>query len=242
VRHCRNLLGFIILASTVLLRAAETRIPPPPTRWVTDTADFMSPEAVRSLDARLSAYQQSTGHQVIVYIASTTGDAVIEDWAVRAFKEWKVGRKRLDDGLVLFIMAKDRKLRIEVGYGLEGVVPDAIASRVINDVIVPRIQGGDPAGAVTAGIDALTGIIGGQAVALPPVRAPAQAKPLSVGSWIFYGIVGILLLVFVITHPSLALFFLSSILSGGRGPGQGGGRGFGGGGGRSGGGGASGSW
>ena len=212
---------------------------------MTDTANFLSPEAVRSLDARLSAFQQSTGHQVIVYIASTTGDAPIADWAVRAFQQWKVGRKGLDDGLALFIMAKDRKLRIEVGYGLEGVVPDAIASRVINEVMVPRIQGGDPAGAVTAGIDALTGLIGGHAAALPPVRTPAQATPPSLGTWIFYGIGGILLLVLFITNPSMAFFFLASILSGGRVQGQGGGYGgggFGGGGGRSGGGGASGSW
>ena len=244
----RQTAWFFVLVSAVLLRAAETPIPPPPTRWVTDTANFLSPEAVRSLDARLSAFQQSTGHQVIVYIASTTGDAPIEDWAVRAFKQWRVGRKGLDDGLALFIMAKDRRLRIEVGYGLEGVVPDAIASRVINEVMVPRIQAGDPAGAVTAGIDALTGIIGGQAAALPPVRTPAPATPPSLGTWIFYGIGGILLLVLFITNPSLAFFFLASILSGGRVGGGGyagggyGGGGFGGGGGRSGGGGASGSW
>ena len=103
----------------------------------------MSPGAADSLDSRLADYERSTGHQLIVYIGQTTGDAPIEDWAVRAFERWKVGRKGIDDGLVLFIMAADRKLRIEVGYGLEAQVPDAIASRVINDVIVPRIQAGD---------------------------------------------------------------------------------------------------
>ena len=160
---------------------------------------------------------------MIVYIAATSGDAPIEDWAVRAFKKWKVGRKGLDDGLALFIMSKDRKVRIEVGYGLEGVVPDAIASRVINEVIVPRIQGGDPDGAVTAGIDALTGVIGGQAEPLPRAQTPEQTKPLSVFQWIFYGIGGILLLIFFITNPSLAFFFLVTILSGGNRQGAGGG-------------------
>ena len=96
---------------------------------------------MRSLDARLAAYEQGTGHQLIVYIGATTGDAPIEDWAVRALQKWKVGRKGLDDGLVLFIMSQDHKLRIEVGYGLEAVVPDAVASRVINEVMAPRIQG-----------------------------------------------------------------------------------------------------
>jgi uncharacterized protein len=246
----QSLLLLLVPISTALLYAAETPIPPSPTRWVTDTANFMSPDAVRSLDARLSAYEQGTGHQLLVYIAASTGDAPIEDWAVRAFKNWKVGRKGLDDGLVLFIMSQDRKLRIEVGYGLESVVPDAIASRIVNEVIAPRIKSGDPAGAVTAGIDALTGTIGGQAAAVPPTPAPApeQAKPLSLFQWIVYGIGGILLLIFVVTHPSMAFFFLATLLSGGNRQGSGGGGfgggggGFGGGGGRSGGGGASGSW
>ena len=116
----------------------------------------------------MPAYEQATGHQLIVYIAPTTGDAPIEDWAVRAFAKWKVGRKGLDDGLALFIMPKDHKMRIEVGYGLEAVVPDVIASRVINEVMAPRIQAGHPDDAVTAAIDSLTGVIGGQSDALPP--------------------------------------------------------------------------
>src|SRR5262245_42523186 len=103
----------------------------------------MSRGAADALDSRLPSYERSTGHQLIVYIGQTAGDAPIEDWAVRAFEKWKVGRKGIDDGLILFIMAADRKLRFEVGYGLEPVVPDAIAKRVINDVIVPRIQSGD---------------------------------------------------------------------------------------------------
>jgi len=228
-----------------LLYAAETPIPPSPTQWVTDTANFLSPEAVRSLNARLAAYEQATGHQLIVYIAPTTGDAPIEDWAVRAFAKWKVGRKGLDDGLALFIMSQDHKMRIEVGYGLEAVVPDAIASRVIDEVMAPRIQAGHPDDAVTAAIDSLTGVIGGQAGAPPPTPTPApeQSKPISLFRWIVYGIGAILFLALLITHPTLAFYLLASIVSGGSGGGGGGGGGgFGGGGGRSGGGGASGSW
>src|SRR5205814_10370923 len=139
-------------------------------RWVTDTADFMSPGAASALDSRLQAYEQSTGHQLIVYIGQSTGDAPIEDWAVRAFQKWKVGRKGIDDGLVLFIMAADRKLRFEVGYGLEPTVPDAIASRVIDDVIVPRIRAEDRDGAVTAGMDAVMTVIGGGSLPRPSPR------------------------------------------------------------------------
>ncbi len=246
MRRPRGLLLLIGLVAHTFLCAAETPIPPAPTRWVTDTANFLSPATVTALDARLAAYQQGTGHQLIVYIAPTTGGAPIEDWGVRAFEKWKVGRKGLDDGLVLFIMSQDHKLRIEVGYGLEGVVPDAIASRVINEIMAPRIQSGDHDGAVTAGIDALTGTIGGQAGSVPAAQTPEPPKPVSLVRLIFYGIIGILLLLFAITHPSLAFYFLASMLSSGR-QGYGGGGGFGGGGfsgggGRSGGGGASGSW
>ncbi len=188
----------IVLASAAFLYAAETPIPSSPTQWVTDTANFLSPEAVQSLNARLAAYEQATGHQIIVYIAPTTGDAPIEDWAVRAFAKWKVGRKGLDDGLALFIMPQDRKMRIEVGYGLEPVVPDAIASRVINEVMAPRLQAGQHDQAVTAAVDSLTGVIGGQSPTRfhPRGRRP-QPKPLSPFQLIFYGFIGILILGFL---------------------------------------------
>jgi uncharacterized protein len=231
LRLRRKLLVLCFLVSVVLpMDAAEAPIPPVPTRWVTDTANFISPETVRVLDDRLSAYERGTGHQILVYIGTTTGDAPIEDWAVRAFEAWKVGRRGIDDGLVLFIMSQDRRLRIEVGYGLEGEVPDAIASRVINEVIVPRIQQGDPDGAVTAGIEALVGVIGGQSVFAQPGpqgAVPGQLRPITIGQLILYGIIGIILLIFVITNPSLAFYLLASILSSGHR--RGGGGGFGGG-------------
>jgi uncharacterized protein len=238
----------VLLVSAARLNAAETPIPAAPTRWVTDTANFMSPAAVSSLDSRLEGYERSSGHQLIVYIAQTTGDAPIDDWAVRAFQKWKVGRKGIDDGLVLFIMAGDRKLRFEVGYGLEPVVPDAIASRVINEVIVPRIQAGDRDGAVLAGVDAVMTVVGGGSLPAAPQqrREPSRrsGQPMSLGQLVLFGIIGLIVLFVFITNPSLAIYLLFSILSGGRGGGSGGGEGgsFGGGGGRSGGGGASGSW
>jgi uncharacterized protein len=239
----------VLLVSAARLNAAETPIPAAPTRWVTDTANFMSPGALSSLDSRLEGYERSSGHQLIVYIAPTTGDAPIDDWAVRAFAKWKVGRKAIDDGLVLFIMAADRKLRFEVGYGLEPVVTDAISSRVINEVIVPRIQAGDRDGAVLAGMDAVMTVIGGGGLpaAPQPQRETARrsGRPMSLGQLIFFGIIGLIVLFVFITNPSLAIYLLFSILSGGRGGGDfggGGGGSFGGGGGRSGGGGASGSW
>jgi uncharacterized protein len=238
-----------VLAWAAVLHAAETPIPETPTQWVTDTANFLSPGTVDALNDRLSQYEQRTGHQVIVYIAPTTGDAPIEDWAVQAFAKWKVGRKGLDDGLALFVMPQDRRIRIEVGYGLEPVIPDAIASRVINEVMVPRIQAGQRDEAVTAAIDELTGVIDRQSGSLPPAAPRAPSTPASGPVSFLWVVLGILVLGFVLTHPRLAFLFMTTIFSGGGTVGGGGGGGFGwggggfgGGGGRSGGGGASGSW
>jgi len=252
LNHRLRLLLVVLFVSAATLNAAETPIPPAPSRWVTDTANFMSPGAASSLDARLDEYARGTGHQLIVYIGTTTGDAPIEDWAVRAFEKWKVGRKGIDDGLALFIMSADRKLRFEVGYGLEGDVPDVTASRIINEVIVPRIRAGDQDGAVTAGVDAVINVIGGQGLpAQGRGRGQGQQRPLTLAQLIFYAIVGIFLLGFLVTHPTLAMWLLFSFLGGGGrrrgggwdgGGGGWGGGGFSGGGGRSGGGGASGSW
>ena len=236
----------ILFLAAAFARAAETPIPLAPTRWVTDTAGFMSAEAARSLDARLEAYQEATGHQLIVYIGGTTAGVPIEDWAVRAFEAWKVGRKGIDDGLVLFIMADDRKAHIEVGYGLEPTVTDAIASRVINEIIVPRIQSGDKDGAVIGAMDALVRVISGQGISEQPAAAPSptarESKPFTTAELILFGVIGVFLLMLALTHPSFALYLLITILSGGRSDGGGSGGGFSGGGGRSGGGGASGSW
>ena len=237
----------MLVLAAVLLFASETPIPPAPTQYVTDTAGFLSPQTVDSLNRRLQAYEQQTGHQLLVYVGKTTGDDPIDDWAVRAFQKWKVGRKGMDDGLVLFIMAQDHRLRIEVGYGLEGDVPDALAGRVVNDVIVPRIRAGDPNGAVTAGIDAIAGIISGQGLPASAQPRPGRGQPkqVTLGELILFGIIGIIVLIVFITNPSLAIWLLMSLMSGGRSGGDGwggGGGGFSGGGGRSGGGGASGSW
>ena len=209
----------------------------------------MSADAVRSLDSQLEAYERSSGYQLLVYIGKTTGGVPIEDWAVKVFQAWKIGRKGLDDGLALFIMSEDRRLRIEVGYGLEGQVPDAMASRIINEVIVPRVQAGDRDGAVASGMNAVARVLGGGGLSDSSRAQRAErggsARPLTLGQLIVFGIIGILFLLLLVTNPGLAIYLVASILSGNRDGsyrGGGGGGGFGGGGGRSGGGGASGSW
>ena len=240
--------------------AADIQIPPSPSRWVTDTAGFLSSQTVQALDAKLGGYDQQTGHQVIVYIGKSTGGYSIDEFAVKAFQAWKVGRKGLDDGVALFIMAEDHTVRIEVGYGLESVIPDITAGRIINDVMFPKIRAGDPDGGVSDGVEAILGAISGEAVP----KAPEPGRKRAPSFLLIIGI-GIFLFLFV-TNPSFALWLLVNIFSGGgfRGGGSGGGSGgwgrggggfrgggggsfgggggFSGGGGRSGGGGASGRW
>jgi uncharacterized protein len=241
----------LVLGATLFAAAAaEIVIPPSPSRWATDKAGFLTPSVLSALDARLQAFSDREKHQVLVYIDKTTGGDPIEDFAVKAFEAWKVGRKGLDDGLVLFIMSVDRKIRIEVGYGLEDKVTDARSSQVINNILVPKIQAGDQDAAVSEAVNALlgyiTGVPSGEADVAPArpaaagLRSKAQIPPVVpiVGGFLF--------LVLLVTHPRLAfiilrLLFYMSLGGSGRGGGGGGG-GFSGGGGRSGGGGASGGW
>jgi len=241
-------LGFVLAAAIFAAAAAEISIPPTPSRWATDKAGFLSASVLSALDARLEAFERREGHQVLVYIDKTTGGTPLEDFAVKAFAAWKVGRKGLDDGLVLFIMSADRKIRIEVGYGLEDKVTDALASQVIDKILVPKLQTGEQDTAVPEAVSTLLGDI----TVVPSDESGVTPGNSSAGAARSKGHVppavviigGFLFLLLLVTHPGLAFFILrilfSMAISGGGGGGGGGG--FSGGGGRSGGGGASGGW
>ncbi|HVK82951.1 MAG TPA: TPM domain-containing protein, partial [Kofleriaceae bacterium] len=192
----------LAIAAVVALAAAAP-IPPAPTRWVEDTAGFMSAGAREALDARLAAYERATGHQVVVWIGSSIGDAALDDWAVRTFAAWRVGRAGFDDGIVMFVLAEDRKIDIEVGYGLEGQVPDAVASRIIRETMAPKLRAGDRDAAITDGANAILTAIEGTpwlGVGAPqPPPAPAQATPLL--TYILGGLALIAFLILLVTHP-----------------------------------------
>jgi uncharacterized protein len=231
-------------AAVGIARAQSTPIPSAPTAFVTDRAGFLSPAYAAELSRQLEDYERGTGHQLIVWIDRTTGGVPLEDWTVKAFKAWGVGRKGHNDGVALFIFSDDRKLRIEVGYGLEGNVPDARAGRIIQNDMVPRIRAGDRDGAVKAGVDSLIAAIGGA----PEPRRSGSGGKASLLAVIVPLLFFVGLLLFSRRHP-WGLLLIGSQWGGGgwggRGGGGGGwsgGGGFSGGGGSSGGGGASGGW
>lgn len=218
-------IAFALLLGCGLLYsgAEDIKIPPPPSRWATDTAGFLSPGTLQNLDAKLEAFDRQTGHQVIVYIGKSTGGYPIEEFADKAFQAWAVGRKGLDDGVALFIMAEDRAIRIEIGYGLESVIPDISAGRIINDILIPKIRAGDADGGVSAAVTAIIGAISGEAIPEQPARKTggSAARPLL----IIFGI--IIFVVIFLTSPSLAFWLLINIFGGGSRGGGGGSRGIG---------------
>src|SRR5262245_34812540 len=168
--RARAVAAVAVLVALVALGTAraETPIPPAPARFVTDKASFLSPATATALEGKLADWSARTGHQLIVYVDRTTGGVPIEDWAVRAFETWRVGREGIDDGLALFVFSDDRRVRVEVGYGLEDRVPDLFAARIIDEEMVPRIRAGDNDGAVKTGVERLMNVVG---------DAPAAAAP-----------------------------------------------------------------
>lgn len=134
---------------------------PSPTSWVTDNAGFLSEKTREAINVKLKAYEARTGHQVLVWVGESTRGEPVERFATRTFNAWGVGRKGLDDGLVIFLFAKDHTIRIEVGLGFEAKVTNAIATRILQEIIVPRLAAGDHDGAVIAGAGATLRFIDG---------------------------------------------------------------------------------
>src|SRR5712692_1208942 len=149
-------LGLVLGA--VALRAAgkEDLLPPKPTRYVTDRAGVLPADRAEQLNAKLEKYEQDTSNQLIVWIdRSVPENFALEEFTVQAARKWAAGQAGKNNGIVLFVFPGDRKMRIEVGYGLEGVVPDATAHRIQEDEILPRFRQGDYAGGIEAGSDAI---------------------------------------------------------------------------------------
>jgi uncharacterized protein len=202
-------------------------------------------DRARALEQKLAAFEQQTQHQfALLTVKSLEGDA-IEPFAIRVADQWKLGDEKRDDGLIVLIAAEDRAMRIEVGYGLEGDIPDAIAARVIRDVMTPAFQRGDFAGGIDAAFDALMQTAVGGPLALPeppPQPSARQRSPVRALS----SLVVPLLMLFMMSRGRRRRggMWIAGPMMGGMGGGfrGGGGGGFGGFGGGFGGGGASGRW
>jgi uncharacterized protein len=136
------------------------------TARVTDETATLTAEQRVSLEQTLQAFEAKKGSQISVLIVPTTRPETIEQYSMRVVEQWKLGRKRVDDGALLIVAKDDRALRIEVGYGLEGALNDATSSRIINEVIVPRFRQGDFYGGVAAGVSSMMNVISGEP--LPP--------------------------------------------------------------------------
>jgi len=136
-------------------------------RRVTDLTNTLSTEAQQRLEGRLASFEAEKGSQVAVLLVPTTGPEDIEQYSIRVVDAWKLGRKGVDDGVLLIVAVEDRAMRLEVGYGLEGVLPDAVAKRIVSDVITPFFRQGDYEGGLQAGVDRIISVVEGEPLPEP---------------------------------------------------------------------------
>ena len=167
----------LLLLAVPSLHAQELVAVPPLTAPVTDVAGLLKPDQSAALDAKLRAFEQARGSQVAVLVVPTTQPEEIEQYGIRVAEAWRLGRKGVDDGAILIVAVQDRRVRIEVGYGLEGVLPDATANRIIDGDIVPLFRAGDYYGGISAGVDRMLRVIEGEPLPAPVARSPAHGVP-----------------------------------------------------------------
>ncbi|MCA6123883.1 YgcG family protein [Bradyrhizobium sp. WSM 1704] len=154
------LLGFVCPA------LAEVAVPQLTGRVVDQTGTLSSGD-IASLTAKLKDLESRKGSQIAVLIVPTIGEETIEQFSIRVAEAWKIGRRKIDDGALLVVAKNDRRLRIEIGYGLEGVLSDAITHRIIDEYITPKFKAGDFAGGISAGVDRMIGLIDGEKLPAP---------------------------------------------------------------------------
>lgn len=140
---------------------------PPLTGRVVDQTGTLTSEQIATLDGTLRAFEQRKGSQIAVLIVPTTEPETIEQFSIRVAEAWKIGRKKIDDGAILVVAKDDRRLRIEVGYGLEGALTDVTSKRIIDEIITPKFRQGDFAGGISAGVDRMIGVIDGEPLPEP---------------------------------------------------------------------------
>ena len=187
----------LLFALTVWAQVAVPEL----SRRVTDLTATLSAEQVAALESRLAAFEAQKGSQIAVLLVPTTQPEDIAAFAIRVAEQWRVGREKIDDGVILIVAKNDRTLRLEVGYGLEGVIPDAIAKRVIAETITPYFKSGDFYGGVEAGLQQLMRLIEGEPLP-PPAAADSEGDDAIFGLLVIGGVVAGWLLSTLMSRPA----------------------------------------
>ncbi len=167
----------LTLCTALLLAtaAAQDIAPIPPLKArVTDVAGMLKPNQRAALENKLQEHETQTGNQVAILIVNNTGAEAIEQYGIRVAETWKIGRKGIDDGVILIVAKDTRKLRLEVGRGAEGVIPDAYAKRIVQDVISPRFRQNDFYGGLNDGVTTIHTLLNKEA--FPPPKKSARSS------------------------------------------------------------------
>lgn len=216
---------------------------PPLTGRIVDQAGVIPPETHRSIEPKLADLEAKSGIQLVVATVASLDGQDIEPYANQLFRDWKLGEKAKNNGVLLLVAPKERRVRIEVGYGLEGTLTDAISKIIVANAIAPRFKAGDFGGGISRGVDDIITVLTTDASEWqqrPPLRLDSQNTD-GAANWLLVTLL-IAFVTLLIFSPGFRWFFfnvaLNLLLSSGRSSGGG----FSGGGGSSGGGGASGSW
>ena len=160
-----------------LIAGAQVPVPPLTGRVIDQTGTLTTSQKA-ALEHTMQSFEARKGSQVAVLIVPSSAPETIEQYSLRVAEQWKLGRKKVDDGAALVVAKDDRALRIEVGYGLEGMLTDAASKRIISEIIVPRFQEGDFYGGIAAGVDRIIHVIDGE-----PLPEPKGPPPGSIGNF-----------------------------------------------------------
>src|SRR5947209_6886648 len=167
----------LVVAALLSLLAWALDVPPLKSR-VTDLTGTLNPQQRASLEQTLAEFEARKGAQLAVLIVPTTQPETVEQYAVRVEEAWKLGRKGVDDSVLLVVAKNDRRLHFEVGYGFEGALPDAIAKRIIDNDIVPRLRDGDFYGGIRAGMDRVMRVVEGEKLPAPATHGVSRQTTL----------------------------------------------------------------
>ncbi len=178
MRAPRARLVVLLLATACAAAAALALEVPYLSGRVNDTAGLLSPQTAQQVETKLAELEEATGAQVAVLTLPGLEGEPLEDFSLRVVETWKLGRKEHDDGVLLLVSRDDRKVRIEVGYGLEPELTDAMSKRIISNLMVPRFREGDFDGGVTAAVDAIDAVVRGQEDLIPPQLADTSGGEL----------------------------------------------------------------